>query len=397
MICRGMAASTTCYRRGEGPHPHRSPTLSTRHTRARTYRCPANYFDVALSTSLTHMDSPASQEDKLDLVTRFIRDIRRVARKLGEGGAPFSELQDLYQLAEVFQTNETDEDLFSIRFQLWQTVKHTYRVIAPCGIGGDGPPWSTVLELLKEAELLAKEVGNAKRRVKRHRSRFPHSGPLPSSLLGDSALSHTPSHDYQSHSTPFQSRSLPQLYNRADLVGLEDSSTPHPSQIQHTERGPAAYHQHPGPRHFSDDTSYHYFPSERSHIDISHSQRSRLPAGLPSRPPRLLRLTASASSSSVKLAFCPSVAVNNSYGAFNLASEKLESRRQRGQFALPFDQFVASRRPRFDSASHRLLRRKGWKKANVGASTVLTCNADLVPTYTYPPGYAGWQLPIAQI
>jgi hypothetical protein len=50
------------------------------------------------------MDYPARQEDKLDLVTRYIRDIRRIARKLGEGGAPFAELQDLYELADVFQT-----------------------------------------------------------------------------------------------------------------------------------------------------------------------------------------------------------------------------------------------------------------------------------------------------
>lgn len=49
------------------------------------------------------MEYPTPQEDKLELVTRFIRDIRRVARKLGEGGAPFPELQELYEVAEVFQ------------------------------------------------------------------------------------------------------------------------------------------------------------------------------------------------------------------------------------------------------------------------------------------------------
>lgn len=50
------------------------------------------------------VEFPATLESKLDLVTRFIRDIRRVARKLGEGGAPFPELQELYDLADVFQT-----------------------------------------------------------------------------------------------------------------------------------------------------------------------------------------------------------------------------------------------------------------------------------------------------
>ncbi|BEI80511.1 hypothetical protein CcaverHIS002_0110400 [Cutaneotrichosporon cavernicola] len=101
------------------------------------------------------MEYPAQQDDKFELVTRFIISIRRIARKLKKA-ASFSDLRDLYELAEVFQTNEKDQDLFPIRDQLGQTVKHTYRIIAPCGIGGEGPPWPIVLELLHEVDLLAK-------------------------------------------------------------------------------------------------------------------------------------------------------------------------------------------------------------------------------------------------
>lgn len=56
-----------------------------------------------VARALTMMDFPDTLERKLDLVTRFIRDIRRVAHKLGEGGAPFLDLQALYDLADLFQ------------------------------------------------------------------------------------------------------------------------------------------------------------------------------------------------------------------------------------------------------------------------------------------------------